>query len=634
MTWTLLATPLTAVPQNQTWSVHGLVDLPMYFWDGVILAMAVLVAMLLWFISSGRRTAQRLERTTAMLGEAVAGRDEAIGIAKEREALFRHLFDQTQVGIFRSAVEGDRLLVANRALARMFGYDSVELFLEMVRPSAIYDHPDQRAEVIRILKERGEVGNFEIAFTRPDGRRGVLLASMYLDAAEGWIEGSVLDITALQDAHAEVERQHAFLQTLLNAIPNPIFYKDAGGAYRLVNEAFVRMLGMSEPNLIGKTVHDISPPDLARKYEEMDNALLLAQGKASQRYDFQVKSEQGLRSVVFFKESILDSAGAVRGLVGTISDVTQLRDKERELELATARYRNILENAVEGIAEFSARGEFLDVNPALARMLGYMTPAELLADAGRSASDFYVEPVQRDAMVESVRREGRIQRFEMLVRRRDGGESWLSLSLNGVFDASGELVRMHGLALDVTKQRAEHEELARMASTDILTGLANRAAMLAQLDRMLTLAGERGLVLGVLYMDLDGFKEINDQWGHQAGDEVLVQVAGRLRRRLRGSDVLARMGGDEFAILLWDLGAERNLQTVAQAVLRDMGTPFACRDGLCELGASLGGSLFPDHAQASSELLALADQAMYRVKREGKNGFCQHGREPACFEPF
>jgi diguanylate cyclase (GGDEF)-like protein len=235
-------------------------------------------------------------------------------------------------------------------------------------------------------------------------------------------------------------------------------------------------------------------------------------------------------------------------------------------------------------------------------------------------------------MVELVRAHGHVQRFEIQVRRRDGGSSWLSLSLNGVMDEAGGLMRMHGLALDVTIQKREHDELARMASTDILTGLANRAAMLAQLDRMLIQAKARGLVLGVLFMDLDGFKDINDQWGHQAGDLVLIQVAERIRLRLRGSDVLARMGGDEFAILLWDLGAERNLHTVAKAVVRDMQVPFECLGVFCNLGASLGGSLFPEHAASSSDLLALADQAMYRVKRQGKNGFCVHGRDPVLFE--
>jgi diguanylate cyclase (GGDEF)-like protein/PAS domain S-box-containing protein len=614
------------------WSVHGLVDLPMYFWDGVLVVLAILSLVLLFLFFCGRRTARNLERTSALLTEAAAERDAALRVVEERESLFRHLFDQAQVGIFRSTLAGDRFLVANRALVRMYGYESIDLFLQAVRPSDLYDYPEQRAEAVRMLQEHGQITNFELSFNRADGSRGAVLTSMYLRSAEGWIEGSVLDITELRMAHAEVERQHGFLQTLLNAIPNPIFYKDAAGVYRLVNEAFARMLGKPESELIGKSVHDIAPPDLARTYEEMDNVLLQAQGQSTQRYDSQVESEQGLRSVVFFKESVLDATGAILGLVGTISDVTLLREKERDLRIATARYRNILDNAVEGIAEFSAQGEFLDVNPALARMLGYMTPSEVLEDARKKPFKFYVDPLQREAMVELVRAHGHVQRFEIQVRRRDGGSSWLSLSLNGVMDEAGGLMRMHGLALDVTIQKREHDELARMASTDILTGLANRAAMLAQLDRMLIQAKARGLVLGVLFMDLDGFKDINDQWGHQAGDLVLIQVAERIRLRLRGSDVLARMGGDEFAILLWDLGAERNLHTVAKAVVRDMQVPFECLGVFCNLGASLGGSLFPEHAASSSDLLALADQAMYRVKRQGKNGFCVHGRDPVLFE--
>jgi diguanylate cyclase (GGDEF)-like protein/PAS domain S-box-containing protein len=473
--------------------------------------------------------------------------------------------------------------------------------------------------------------NFELSFERADGGRGTVLICMYLRDAEGWIEGTVLDISELRKAHADLERQRDFLQTLLNAIPSPIFYKDAAGVYRLVNDAFVRMLGKSPGDLLGKSVYETSPAELAAKYEEMDNALLLAAGRASQRYDFEVASERGLRNVVFFKESILDADGAIQGLVGSITDVTTLREKERELRLATARYRSILSNAVEGIGEFSAEGDVLDANPALARMLGYTDPEDLLADAGEDSPGFRFDAELWKAMTDLVRLEGQVQRFEIRVRRRGGAEAWLSLSLTGIMGGDGALERMHGLALDVTVQKAEHDELSRLASTDVLTGLANRASLLARLDSMLDESRKRGLVLGVLYLDLDGFKEINDNWGHEAGDLVLVQVAERIRLRLRGSDVLARMGGDEFAILLWDLGEERNLQTVARAVVCDMHAPFECLGATCQLGASVGGSLFPEHAATSPELLAMADQAMYTVKRVGKNGFCVHGREPVIF---
>ena len=627
----VLSMPMVMEHASRGWSVHGLVDLPMYFWDGVLVTLVALIVVLTRVLITWRRTLLRLRSVSSQLADTVAERDAALGTVREREALFRHLFDQAQVGIFRSTLGGDRFLVANMALVRMYGFDTVEAFLQRVRPSDIYDTPGRRDEVVRMLKERGQITNFELSFQRSDGKRGTVLACMYLQEAQGWIEGSVLDITELREAHAEIERQRDFLQILLNAIPSPVFYKDAAGAYRLVNDAFARMLGKSSEDLVGKTVYDIAPVELAETYAEMDNALLWARGCSSQRYDFEVATEQGLRNVVFFKESIVDEDGAIQGLVGSITDVTQLHEKERDLQLATQRYRNILGNAVEGIGEFSADGDILDANPALARMLGYADPAVLIADATGGTPGFSFDPEQWEALAQQVRGDGQARRFEIRVRRRGGSEAWLSLSLSGISSSDGVLERMHGLALDVTLQKAEREELSRLASTDVLTGLANRASLLAQLDGMMEESRKRGFVLGVLYMDLDGFKEINDRWGHEAGDLVLVQVAERIRLRLRGSDVLARMGGDEFAILLRDLGEERNLQTVARAVVRDMQEPFECLGVNCDLGASIGGSLFPEHAGTSPELLALADQAMYKVKRLGKNGFCVYGHDPVMF---
>lgn len=207
----------------------------------------------------------------------------------------------------------------------------------------------------------------------------------------------------------------------------------------------------------------------------------------------------------------------------------------------------------------------------------------------------------------------------------DGSVHWLRETGNIVKDDHGVAVKMMGVVRDITEEKAWASQMHRLAHHDALTGLPNRLVFEEQLDRALERARRAGTRIALVFIDLNGFKAINDRLGHAAGDQVLQHMARRLREALRGSDSVARLGGDEFVAILESLSLERSPHDEARAVagklLAALTPPVQLEDSLQEVGASLGIAMFPDHAQSKDRLIHLADLAMYEAKRSGDNQY-------------
>jgi diguanylate cyclase (GGDEF)-like protein len=213
--------------------------------------------------------------------------------------------------------------------------------------------------------------------------------------------------------------------------------------------------------------------------------------------------------------------------------------------------------------------------------------------------------------------------FEFARVMPDGGTRYFSVSGEPRFDALGAFIGYRGIGRDVTEIAIARERIASLAYNDALTGLANRTSLGPALEQAIERTRRHRSKLAGVFIDLDGFKQVNDQHGHAAGDAFLVEVARRLRRVLRASDVVARLGGDEFFVVLEQMqdtaAVERVVSKLAAEVLR----PYDLFGGVkARVSASLGVSLFPDDAGDSATLMAHADKAMYAAKRAGKNAFC------------
>ncbi len=214
-------------------------------------------------------------------------------------------------------------------------------------------------------------------------------------------------------------------------------------------------------------------------------------------------------------------------------------------------------------------------------------------------------------------------------RAADGATRYFSVSGEPRLAADGRFLGYRGVGRDVTESALNREHIASLAYSDALTGLANRTSLGPALEQAVERARRRGVKLAGVFIDLDGFKKINDLYGHDAGDRCLVEVARRLRGSVRASDVVARLGGDEFFVLLEDVQDENAVENVIRKLLAEAVRPYELPGGAqARLSASMGVSLFPDHAADAASLVKLADTAMYSAKQAGKNGYCFFSSEP------
>ncbi|MBI5333415.1 MAG: EAL domain-containing protein [Burkholderiales bacterium] len=281
---------------------------------------------------------------------------------------------------------------------------------------------------------------------------------------------------------------------------------------------------------------------------------------------------------------------------------------------------SIFDNTSEGVVITDLQGRIIEVNPAFCAITGYprehvlgRTPAMLAS--GRQDQAFY------RAMWQSLAETGQWS-GEIWNRRRDGAVYAELLRICGVRDPQGRLTHYVGIFSDVTVHKRNQETLERLAHYDILTGLPNRALMLDRLTMMMGHVDRHAGFLAVCYLDLDGFKEVNDRWGHATGDELLLHAAERMRGLLRGGDTVARLGGDEFVLLLGDVASDAEVRVVADRVLAALSQPYALSCGSVSVSASIGVALYPEHGRTAEHLLRNADQAMYRAKRQGRNCAC------------
>ncbi|HEY5974050.1 MAG TPA: diguanylate cyclase, partial [Geobacteraceae bacterium] len=421
--------------------------------------------------------------------------------------------------------------------------------------------------------------------------------------------------------------QADFLQTIVDAVPAPLFFKDAAGRYLGCNRSFEETLGMNRKEIVGRTVYEVAPSDLAAIYHQADLDLMARQG--GQVYESDVLFADGQRHNIMFHKAVFhNTAGEVGGLVGTMFDISQRKEAEQAVREGEERYRAFITMSTEGIwrgdleppvavdqpvtEQVAALVEHLRVvecNDALARIYGFSRAEEM---NGRRLREFYDLNQLQEVLEAFVRNGYSLSDFETRQFDRNGTPIWLASSVIGVVE-EGVLTRMWGTRRDISENKQQLAALEYQANHDALTGLANRFQLKHRLGLQLdTIAGARG-ELALFIMDLDRFKEVNDTLGHHAGDLVLCEIGSRLGQLVAGlGGEMARLGGDEFAIVFPRLRDEREACWLAEMVVRAMQAPYDVEGLKVEVTASLGIALAPAHGTTPSCLLRCADVAMYQ----------------------
>ncbi|MEO8409834.1 MAG: EAL domain-containing protein, partial [Propionivibrio sp.] len=411
-------------------------------------------------------------------------------------------------------------------------------------------------------------------------------------------------------------QREATLKQILDTSSVAIFLLDTNGRITLANQSMADMFGWPAAQLVGKEYVELVHPD-ARTEGRRKMLALLASEVASVDVDRRYwRRDESQFWGHLTGRRFYDADGSERGLVGVIVDIDVRKHAEEQLMLAAS----VFSHAREGITITATDGTILDINESFTRITGYGR-SEAIGGNPRMLRSSLHPPEFYVALWGDLLGKG-YWHGEIWNRRKNGEIYAEILTISAVRDEQGRPQHYVALFTDITPMKEHAEQLERMAHYDALTKLPNRALLADRLHQAMVHAQRQQKLLAVAYLDLDGFKAINDGHGHQIGDQFLIVLAGRMKKTLRESDTLARLGGDEFVAVLLDLDDVAASEPMLSRLLAAAAQAVTLGDQVLQVSASLGVAFFPQADEVDADqLLRQADQAMYQAKLAGKNRY-------------
>ncbi len=406
----------------------------------------------------------------------------------------------------------------------------------------------------------------------------------------------------------DLGHQKRLSEDIINSLPGIFFMLDASGKFDRANPRFAEVCGCEVP----ENAQDLFEGEEREKIRNWMEEVF-ENGYSGIEAEFRVASGETVPYYFTGHRSVID--GETR-LIGIGADNTERKRAEDALEVTAS----VFENSQEAVLITDSDNVIVDVNPAFTRITGYGREEVLgknpnLLSSGRQDHAFYEE------MWNSLENR-KFWRGEIWNRKKSGEIYAELLSISLIHDRNGRLLRHVGVFSDISHIKMHEAELNRIAHYDALTGIPNRVLLGDRMKQAIIRTRREGNMLAVCYLDLDGFKSINDTYGHKSGDDVLVETAKRIGLAVRGGDTVARLGGDEFVVVL--VGIERGEECAGtlDRILAAIGQPIRIsEERTISVGASIGVSLFPLDDEDPDTLLRHADQAMYLAKQSGRNRF-------------
>ena len=381
--------------------------------------------------------------------------------------------------------------------------------------------------------------------------------------------------------------------------------------YLDVNSAFGELTGLR--NVVGKRFTEVVPGGKDSQAELFERYGRVALTGKPERFEIEIKALG-----MWF--SISAYGAGERCFVAVFDNITERKQTEQALRQAEEKYRAIFQDAVVGIFQSTPDGRYINANPAMAHMLGYDSPQELVASITDISRQVYVDPTSREELARLLREQGQVKNFECAVYRKDGSKMWFSANVRAVSE-DGVLVGYEGTNEDITTRKIAEEQVQFLAYYDALTGLPNRTLLQDRLGKAIAGSRRQKCKIALLFLDLDGFKIINDSLGHSVGDLLLQQVAERLKKWGREQDTVARLGGDEFLIMLTQVKELPDVAVAAERLMDAMTAEFDVQGHSLNVSCSIGASIFPENGADCETLIKNADAAMYGAKDSGRNSF-------------
>ena len=457
---------------------------------------------------------------------------------------------------------------------------------------------------------RGE----EWTITRKDGERKVVhiyTRALTEDEHGMHVLTMLHDVTERKRVDALLSRQQRFSDDVINSLPGIFYMLDRQGGFVRMNPQFSAVTGYSDAELGRMSALALfdgkSREIIAQKMQEVFET-----GSSWAEADLITKSGQRIPYYFSGHRTYFDDQPY---LVGLGTDITERKLAEENLRITAS----VFDNSQEAILITDANNVITDVNPAFTLITGYSREEVLGKHPGLLSSGLH-DPAFYAGMWKSLREE-KSWRGEIWNRRKTGEIYAELLSIAVILDCDGNVQRHVGVSSDISYLKEHEAALSRIAHYDALTGIPNRMLLADRMRQAIAQTSREHNMVAVCYLDLDGFKPVNDTFGHDAGDQVLIEIAKRLGDTVRGGDTVARLGGDEFVVLLLGLERGDECMKTLERLLGAIAEPVLVKGSSLTLGASIGVSIYPLDDADPDTLLRHADQAMYVAKQSGKNRF-------------
>ena len=446
-------------------------------------------------------------------------------------------------------------------------------------------------------------------------------AALLMVACVGLAMLFVRELLLRQKVSARLLAAEHDVRTILDNMPSMIAYWDTQLRNRFANQAHYDWYGKTPQQLRGTHIRDMVGPERFLVLEPFLNRAL--QGE-SQVYESTLKDGHGASRHIMVSYVPDTEQGVVRGIFVQATDITDRKRMEDELFDEKERARLTLQSIGDAVVCTDAQGHVTYLNPAAERLTGWQgfDAAGQNVDTVLSLRDPEHDALRASALRTAIEQHQAVDSVRGVVVHRSGGQRFdVEETASPITDRHGVMTGAVTVLHDVTEAVAMTERMAHLAQYDALTDLPNRLLLQDRAQLAIAQARRDGRSLAVMYLDLDGFKGINDRLGHDAGDQLLVQFAQRLKAAVRASDTVCRQGGDEFVVLLPGLDGPEPACGVARKILAACEATFDLAGEAVRIGLSGGIALYPQHGDTFDALSRHADTAMYKAKRGGRMRF-------------
>jgi diguanylate cyclase (GGDEF)-like protein/PAS domain S-box-containing protein len=503
-----------------------------------------------------------------------------------------------------------RIEFANRAATSILGYEEREL-----AGKKIDDLLAQEAPLSPKLQRRS-LRNDEYVFACANSERVDLTLSIAPVVHDGVPAGAVIigrDVRDRKRAEREVLQAMTLLQSTLDSTADGILVLGEGNRIVSYNQRFLEIWHIPQEMIdrrddgraLQSVVEQLATPEQFMR--TFDNVATRADAESFELLEL----KDGRRFESYSIGRRVPDIEVIR--VWSFRDVTARFTAEARLRESEIRYRLLFEQNAAGVCVSRIDGVIVDCNDTFSTMLGFAR-GELV---GRNMRELYANPSEAEELTALLRSVNTLNSVEIELRRQDRRALWVLENIALVGDGAAALV--HATVVDISDRKRAEEQIEFHAYHDVLTHLPNRRLFTDRLRHSLTRAKRNNKSVAVMFIDVDHFKTVNDSLGHTAGDELLLEMARRLRECVRDDDTVARLGGDEFTIILAELRQPEDALVVAEKVLAAVQEPLTINNTPVNVSASIGIALYPDDGSDPESLLRNADSAMYRAKEAGRS---------------